>query len=169
MRRFLIAAGLLAAGARAAENVNDGPAWVGLPGPDTVSGRVRVVGSEPFSQTIVSGNDTVAVAGEYTAEIGRLSGAEVRITGRITDSGQLPARTLEASSYEILSIDGEVPQVGILEREGEIFRLLRSDGESVDLPVLSDRLKANAGARVWLTLDENSGVVRYGILRPALR
>lgn len=167
MRLRLTAVALLAAASCVPETVSDGPAWVGLPGPDTVSGVVRLVGNEPFSYAMVSGDDTVAVTGEYSAEIERLSGAEVRLTGRITEGGELPARALEASSYEILSVDGEVPQVGVLSQREDVYTLIRSDGESVDLIALSERLRASLGARVWVTLDENGGVARYGILRPA--
>ena len=163
MAASLVAGALAIACAREGQ-VNSGPAHVGQAGPDTVSGLVRQVGNSPFTRTIVVGDDTVAVAGRYEAEITRLVGARVRITGRI-GKGEGMGKEMEATSYEILDVDGVRPLVGILERVDSSFVLRSADGDETRLLGVSERLAAVAGGRVWVVLTEAGVVNRYGILR----
>lgn len=136
---------------------------------DTVTGIVRQVGSVPFLMTVVQGEDTAAVSGELEDEISRLVGARVRVTGTRSE-GTFPGPTVEASSYRILSIDGEEPVVGFLRREGGSTYLEPADGEAgrVELSAVPDGLRRHVGAKVWvITSEEGGAVLRYGMLRPA--
>ena len=162
MAMALVAGALALACTREAQ-VNSGPEHVGQAGPDTVSGLVRQVGSAPFMQTIVVGDDTVTVTGRYAGEITRLVGAQVRITGRI-DPGTGMGKEMEATSYEILDVDGVRPLVGILERADGGFLLRASDGDETRLLGVSEQLAGAAGGRVWVVLTDAGVVTRYGIL-----
>ncbi len=143
-----------------------GAAWVGRLGPETVEGRVRVIGNEPFSRPFVQPDDDegVIVSGEYKSEIRRLAGAQVRVSGHFVQ-GELPQPTLEASSYEILSVDGDAPLLGLLERDAEGFYLVHPGGSVSRVTYVSDPLSERLGGLVWVVLDERGGVARYGILR----
>lgn len=145
--------------------VNGGPARIGEAGPDTISGTVRLVGNVPFVRTVVEPEDgaPTTVSGPYQPELERLVGAVVRVTGRSgpTDDGR-PG--LDATGYEILSVDGERPLVGVLRRDAEGFWLEAPGGDTTRVIAVTEPLASRIGYRVWLTLDENRGVVRYAIL-----
>lgn len=134
--------------------------------PDTVTGTVRQVGSTPFVRTVVEGSDTVTVTGPVESEVSRLSGARVRVYGEIS-TGQFPGPTMEAVAYEILSVDGERPHVGVLRADGEGLYLEREGREPVRLRAVASGLEDRVGAKVWVVTGEDGTVRRYGILRPA--
>lgn len=143
---------------------------VGDPGPDTLVGTVRVVGNAPFAQAVVEPEEgePAVVGGPYRGEVRRLAGAVVRVTGRYGEGGY-PGRTLEATSYEIVSVDGEQPLLGTLEADGAgAFRLVFPNGGERELAAVSETLAAHRGALVWVVLDDRGGVARYGVLREPL-
>lgn len=142
---------------------------VGEPGPDTLVGTVRLVGNAPFTQAVVEPEegDPAVVGGPYRGEVRKLAGAVVRLTGRYAEGGY-PGRTLEATSYEIVSVDGERPLLGTLEADDSGFRLAFPDGGDRELTAVSEALAAHRGALVWVVLDDRGGVARYGVLREPL-
>lgn len=161
-----VAAGVLLLGLAACSgspNPDDGAP--GAAAPDSVRGSVRQVGSSPFVRTVVEGADTVTVTGDLESEISRLSGARVLVTGTLA-TGDYPGPRLEAASYEILSVDGREPVVGILAEDGEGFYLDRDDREPVRLRAVSSGLASRIGGKVWVVTGEDGSVRRYGILRP---
>lgn len=154
---------LSAACAHEGDRMETAPATIGRPGPDTVTGRVRRAGNVPFVRTLVEEEgEAVAVTGEHEPEIARLVGARVRVSGVRTDGPMGPE--LRASAYAILSVDGEVPEVGLLRREADGYRLVRARGDTLDLRVVPESFAELAGARVWLVL-EGGAVTRHGVLR----
>lgn len=162
----MLAALVPVAAACAPEARTGEPGWVGSPGPDTIAGAVRVVGNEPFSRAVVEPEEgePAAVDGPYRGEIRRLAGAVVRLSGRIEEGGY-PGRTLEASSYEIVSVDGVRPLLGTLEADSAGFRLAFPHGGEHRLTAVSGPLSDRLGALVWVVLDDRGGVARYGVLR----
>lgn len=129
----------------------------------TARGTVRRLGSEGAVRTVIQGERTVVVLGDYEDEIGRVAGAEVWASGTGTTSEFGDA--LVVSEYRILSVDGEVPIVGILAEDPDGFLLRKEDGETVRLDV-SERLAGALGAKVWVVLAADGvTVTRYGILR----
>lgn len=133
--------------------------------PDTVVGTVRQVGSTPFTRTVVEGDAAVTVTGPAEAELSRITGARVRVVGTSVE-GETPGRTLRVERYEILSVDGEEPRVGVLRHEtGAGYRLEGEGGDLVPLRAVPTRLGGQVGARVWVVLDDSGGVLRYGVLR----
>ena len=160
-----LAAALVAVACGAEPALSDGLALVGEMGPEELEGRVRRVGSQPFSRTVIESDDGDAtlVVGPFAPEIGRLAGARVRVTGHF-EPGEVLGPTLAASSYEIVSVDGDRPIVGTLGSDEDGF-FLKSRGQVFRLSVVSDRLAARSGVFLWVVLDGNEGVARYGILR----
>lgn len=137
----------------------------GEPGPESVSGMVRQVGSLPFSRTLVDDDgDRVFVTGELETEITRLSGMTVIVTGSFTEGDQ-PGRYILATSYEILAGEEDPVAVGILSRDSEGFYLLLFDGAEYRLSQIPLEMEESAGSRVWVAAAEGGHVRGYGILR----
>ena len=129
----------------------------------TARGTVRRLGSEGAVRTVIQGDESVVAVGDYESEIARVAGAEVWITGMAETSPYGPA--IRVSEYRILSVDGEVPVVGVLGEDADGFFLTRDDG-SVRRIDVSDRLAEARGAKVWVVLGaDRVTVTRYGILR----
>jgi hypothetical protein len=129
----------------------------------TARGTVRRLGSEGAVRTVIQGAESTVVLGDYEDEIGRIAGAEVWVSGVAETSAYGPA--IRASTYRILSVDGEIPVVGVLAEDPDGFYVVRDDGSIVRLDV-SERLAAARGAKVWVVLGADGVTVnRYGILR----
>lgn len=161
------AAALLLAAATAACAGSPGPedGSPSVTAPDTVTGAVRQVGSSPFVRTVVEGSDTATVTGELESEISRLSGARVQVIGTL-GSGDRPGPELEAAAYEILSVDGRRPAVGVLRSDAEGTYLEREGRDDLRLRAVSSGLGSRVGAKVWVVTGGDGAVQRYGILRP---
>lgn len=141
--------------------VESGPA--AGPAATTARGTVRRLGSEGSVRTVVQGDATLVVLGDYEPELARIPGATVWVSGSRADSPYGAALTV--SEYRILSVDGEVPVVGILGRDQEGFYVQMQDGGIVRVDV-SDRLATQVGAKIWAVLGPDQvTVVQYGILR----
>ena len=132
---------------------------------DTLEGTVRQVGSTPFTRTVVEGDTAgVTVTGPLAGELSRLVGARVRVAGSPVE-GETPGPTLRVESYEVLSVDGERPRVGILRHAaGEGYRL-ETDAGDLALRAVPAGLGGVVGGKVWLVLGPEGGVQRYGVLR----
>lgn len=129
----------------------------------TARGIVRRLGSEAAVRTVIQGDESVVVLGDYEPEIARVAGAEVWVAGEraASDFGS----ALRVSEYRILSVDGEVPVVGVLAEDEAGFYIREDDGEVTRVDV-SDRLAGQKGAKIWAVLGADRVTVsRYGILR----
>ncbi len=169
LRPRWLAAAIATAVACVAQTQGGGPARVGERGPDSLEGTVRLAGNAPFTRALVEpeGGGARVVEGQYRDEIRRLAGAVVRLTGHFGGDGY-PGPTLEATSYEILSVDGDRPILGRLERDEAGFRLVSPNGVVTPLAAVSDALAEHEGALVWVVLDARGGVAQYGVLREPL-
>lgn len=129
----------------------------------TARGTVRRLGSEGSVRTVVQGDTAVVVLGDYEPELARIAGAVAWISG--TPAGSPFGAALNVTQYRILSVDGEVPVVGILGQDGEGYFIQMDDGGIVRVDV-SDRLATQLGAKIWVVLGPDQvTVTRYGILR----
>ena len=140
--------------------------WVGEIGPEQLEGIVRLTGSHPFPFVVVQGDDGQAriVTGALRQDIQRLSGARVRVTGRFVQ-GALPDTTLEATSYEVISVEGDRPLLGRIESDSAGFYLARGGEVASRLGFVPESLARQVGAIVWVVLDDRGGVGSYGIVR----
>ncbi|MCK5483234.1 MAG: hypothetical protein KAJ13_06005 [Gemmatimonadetes bacterium] len=166
MRRILTAVGLIAVtlvsvSCSRKAVVESGPAAGTAEA--TARGTVRRLGSEAAVRTVIQGDESVIVVGDYESEIARAAGAEVWVSGTPVSSEYGPA--LRVSEYRILSVDGDVPVVGILAEDASGFFIRKDDGSAVRLDV-NDRLAGQLGAKIWVVLGADRVTVsRYGILR----
>lgn len=158
-----VLAGALLPGCGSSSPPDDGSP--GAAPPDTAVGTVRQVGNTPFTRTVVEGTDTVTVDGRLAEEVARLSGARVRVTGTLS-TGQYPGPTLDVADYEILSVDGDRPEVGVLRADGEGPYLDREGDDPLRLRAVGSGLRGQVGAKVWVVTGQDGVVQRYGILRP---
>ncbi len=141
-------------------------------GESTVVGVVRMVGNDPFAQPVVEvreGEDRrqIAVLGTWKEEIGRLSGAEIEVTGRMSaNPSGMPADAITAEQYRVVAINGERAYVGVLTlRDGTMW--LDGDTE-MRLAVIPPGLRGKAGAKVWVTGQVGDGTIRvqsHGVIR----
>lgn len=144
-----------------------------------VTGRIVVAGAEPRAWVILVPADTGARAegglgdgggsrlvGPLERELRRLSGATVRVRGESV--GEATRGRLEVRSYEVLSIDGQVPMVGILTLRGGEPWVFGAD--TVRLEGGPPELSALGGAKVWVVGPRRAGALEvqsYGVLAPA--
>lgn len=142
------------------------------PGDTTVQGVVRAVGAVPTAQIVIqSGTGTAAtgvgVVGPLRAELGHLVGAEVQVWGPpVSNQPPPPARAVEVARYEIVSVSGRNPYVGILERRGDEMWL--NSEKIVKLAIVPPELAAANGAKVWIVGSMMGGelaVESYGVIK----
>lgn len=160
-----LAATLVICGCAADPGVADGLARVGQIGPEHESGRIRLVGNRPFGRTVLERDDgeAVEITGDLAEEIGRLAGVDVMVTGSFEEGSRSEGR-LVATSYEVVSVEGEQAIVGTLERDEDGF-LLATQAREVRVVGVPENLADRLGTLMWVVLDENSGIARYGVLR----
>lgn len=134
----------------------------------TVEGVVRSVGSVPMVRTVVeTEHGSYVITGPLTAEIGRLSGATVRVTGSLGRAAPLPpAMAIAAEHYELLRVQGETPHVGTLvRRNGEWFLAAADTVRLIGVPA---DFPAHAGDTIYVVGDLTHGALSvrfYGIIR----
>lgn len=156
-------AALTALGCASKNDVESRPSSDAVAAADTVTGTVRRVGNDPFVRTLVQGNDTVFVSGDWEPEIATLAGAQVMIVGTYT-TGDMPGKYMDVNRYEIVSVDGDVPTVGMLVSDEDGY-YIQMDGEAVlRLSALSPELAEQKGGKVWVVVTEEGVVQRYGII-----
>ena len=138
----------------------------GLAG-DTVQGTVSVIGAEPLaSVAIQSDGRTTTVEGALRDEIGRLSGARVRIWGSVAPARAAADGAIHATGYEILEVAGERPFVGVLQVRGpDLWLVGATELRLLNPPV---ELTERTGAKVWVTGTADGRELQlasYGVLR----
>lgn len=138
------------------------PAREGTASSDTLRGKPAVVGSMPFTQVVLrpAAGGAVTITGPLAKEIGRASGADLWVRGA------RDARGFEASEYRVRTVDGVAALDGVLVVEGENTYLRLADGSRRALRAAPAALRAEAGARVWVTGGLDQPVAAFGILRP---
>jgi hypothetical protein len=134
----------------------------------TATGVVRVVGADPITTVVLdSAGSHVALRGSLEVEVARLVGATVRVRGRpVPNAPPTPPRAVEVSDYDVLSINGATPVVGILRLGDDAPRI---EGDStVLLAFTPPGLLSLAGAKVWVVGRREGGwlvVQGYGVIR----
>jgi hypothetical protein len=119
-------------------------------------------GIEPTVVLQQHGGAPVRLAGDLLAELERLAGGTVRVDGHWNGAH---GGSLDVIDYELLSIAGAVPVVGVLDdRGGSLW--LRS-GNGVQLLGAPAELREHVGARVWVVGETETGGLRlqsYGVI-----
>ena len=139
-------------------------AQAGSSAPETLVGEVQLTGSEPAVMVTLrtESGRAVNLVGSLLPELRRLTGAEITVSGVATGG-----RDFSADSYEIRSIEGQRPLVGVVvERDGGVW--LEGD-ETVRLVEVPARLRGQLGAKVWILGRRMEGGLypqTYGIIKP---
>lgn len=126
-----------------------------------VVGQVSVVGSAPMNVRVVvrpdGGGPPVAVTGPLAEEVRRLGGARVEVRGRRSGA------EIEASDYDVVSVDGRPVVQGVVERAPDgTLQLRRRDGATVRLQGGTDPLRP--GQKVWIQGPTTISVQTYGVI-----
>ncbi len=133
---------------------------------ERLSGRVLITGTAQMESVTlqIDGGGAVNLSGVLRPELQRLSGAMVSVQGSRTAAG--PLEGFEAVAYEVTSIDGQRPSVGILQELDGGFTI--TGAETVRLAGVSDALRRQVGAKVWVVGRETGSglqVQSYGVIR----
>lgn len=133
-----------------------------------VVGVVRVVGSTPLTRVVVQPDSgrSVEVEGALAAELRRLTGVRVAVAGPVRSAPDpIVDRRVEATGYEILSVDGAPVLTGTVQgRSGDWVVLRTEGGETVYLGGAADALEP--GQKVWVQGPRALVVQSYGVVQP---
>jgi hypothetical protein len=120
------------------------------------------VGSAPMNVRVLltpERGEGVYVTGPLAGEIRSLSGARIEVRGR-----RGPNRTLEATDYEVLTVNGRPATMGVVERgNGGGLQLRTRDGRIIQLQ--SPPADFRPGMKVWVQGPGSITVQSYGIVR----
>lgn len=129
---------------------------------ERVIGIPAAVGSAPMNvRTVVTpeGGESVYVTGPLAGEIRALSGARVEVRGR-----RAADRTLEASDYDVVSVNGRPVFMGVVERAADGTMQLRTrDGGIIRMQ--SAPAAFRPGMKVWVQGHGSVTVQTYGVVR----
>jgi len=133
---------------------------------EELTGRILITGTAQieFVTLQIDGGGAVNLSGMLLPELRRLSGAVVSVRGSRTAAA--PLERFEATEYEVTSIDGQRPSVGILQEMDGGFTV--SGAETVRLAGVPDALRRQVGAKVWVVGRETASglqVQSYGVIR----
>lgn len=131
-----------------------------------VQGTIRQVGGTPnVSTRIETEGESVVLVGDLAVELARAAGAVARVYGATVADDR---NRIRVHSYELVSVDGRTPLVGILDTLRGAVVLRADDGTDAELAGGTARMREAAGSRIWVTTREDERtIVRWGILRPA--
>jgi hypothetical protein len=127
----------------------------------------RVIGGQDTAagpKLYLESGQAVGIDGDFAAELRRLSGARVTVVGY-----PVAGESIRASSYAILEVNGERPQVGVVARQSGGYALFLETGpiglDSSGAAPLAELL----GAKIWVVgplLGEMLRIESYGVIRP---
>ena len=132
-----------------------------------ITGSITSTGTDGLRTSILRMDDgtSVGLVGELEVELAMLSGAVVTVRGN--DAPAAADRGLDVTEYEIVTVNGEIPSVGMLERRGGEYWL--GGDPDVHLTGVPAVLTQAVGAKIWVTGSSSAGVLRvqsFGIIRP---
>ena len=133
-----------------------------------MTGIVRVVGSAPVNVQVVLETEagrSIRLTGPLRAELERLSGVQVVVRGEVTDAPDpLAAGQLEATSYDVVAVDGRAAVLGeVVAASGSGARLRTASGEELQLSNVPPGFRV--GQKVWVQGPRTLAVQSYGVVR----
>lgn len=149
------------------ETVNSSPSPQQTADTTAMRGTVAVVGTAPVGSAVVvrgANGASARIDGPLAAEIGRLSGAEVEVTGA-RRSDAMYQNAITATGYTVRAVDGRPVVTGVVEQgSGGQLRLRTEDGRLIQLSGGATHLRA--GQKVWVQGPETVQVQTFGVIRP---
>ena len=129
---------------------------------DTVRGIVAVVGTSFDSRVIIrppSSARAVVVTGPQAPTVGKMSGADVLVSGTFDEHGQI-----NASRFAVRSVDGVPALDGTLIERGGRLLLVTRDGKQHAIQNAPAALRQHVGGRVWVAGSLEKGPVTFGVI-----
>jgi hypothetical protein len=108
----------------------------------------------------------VLLTGELEPELRRLVGLEVQVEG-VSTEGPIPRETLDVLRFRVRAAGGMPAMDGILERDGDLYRLRLADGSREPIQSPPEALRRHGGARVWIAGPPDAPPASFGVIRPA--
>ena len=124
------------------------------------------IASEPRTYLQIEGGKPTTLLGPLEVELRRLGGATVWVAGAPT-AGQ-PNASFSVTRYDIVSIAGAKPVVGIVSMRGAKTSLV-TDRDTVTLVAAPKELAAKVGAKIWVVGRRSGNDITpqsYGVIRP---
>jgi len=141
-----------------------------VPPESCLTGTVSAVGTDFDPGTILRLDDGQEISirdGEEESFIRVLSGTVMSVCGEVTRSARAQ-RTIQAESFELLSVDGMTAYLGTLQQRDSTWQLLRGGNEPlVLLSGVPGLLREAEGTLVWVAgawEDETFSVKSFGLL-----
>jgi hypothetical protein len=135
-----------------------------MPSETVLTGKLVAGGlaANPVTSLSVEGGNPTTLLGPLEPELRRLGGATVWVSG-----APAPNASFAVTRYEIVSMDGAKPVVGVVSvRNGGVW--LIGDVNTVKLATVPAQLAAKAGAKVWI-VGRRSGtelaVQSFGVIK----
>ena len=137
----------------------------GGPEERVAEGTIRQTGGAPNVETRLETDDgSIVLVGPLAAELARAAGAVARVRG--ISAGDDAPEAIQVDQYDLVSVDGLSPLVGMLDLEEGDLALRTEDGRNVELTGGSARMREASGSKVWVTTrDDGRSIVRWGILK----
>jgi hypothetical protein len=129
---------------------------------DTARGIVAVVGTSFDSRVVIrpsSGGRPISLIGPQAKSVGRMSGADVWVTGSRDERGEI-----NVSRFTVRSVDGLPALDGTLITRGDQLLLVTRDGKEHAIGNAPAALRQQVGARVWVTGPLDKGPVTFGVI-----
>jgi hypothetical protein len=138
-----------------------------MPSETVLTGKVGAVGlaMAPVTSLQIEGARAMTLVGPLEPELRRLGGATVWVTGSPVSGA--PNATFSVTRYDIVSIDGAKPIVGVvMTRDGATW--LATESDTVKLGKAPAALAAKNGAKVWVVVRRSGDELTtqtYGVIR----
>jgi hypothetical protein len=140
--------------------------------PDSVRGRISVVGSEPMTEVVLrprGGTESLALAGAQVAMLRGLAGIDVLVRGRRTGTYSRTATpqvvaVFEVESFVVRAVSGIAATDGIVAVEGGRFYLVLQDGSRLAVTHFPTVLQKKIGARVFIAGPLDREAATYGLI-----
>ena len=132
-----------------ASNPSATPTPTPTPTETVLTGKVAVGGLASDQRTTlqIEGGSPTTLTGALEPELRRLNAATVWVAGAPTAGP--PNATFAVSRYEIVSIEGTKPVVGVLtSRDGATW--VAAERDTVKLSATTPEIRAKIGAKVWV-------------------
>jgi hypothetical protein len=132
---------------------------------DTLRGTLLIVGAEPLTDVVLrpATGRSVSLTGDLRDELRALSGVEIWISGTHVPG---PRPSFVVARYAVRTVDGVRAIDGVLATDGDGLALITADGRRHRLTRVPEALRAQVGARVWVSGEPPTEIASYGIIRP---
>jgi len=140
--------------------------------PDSVRGRIAVVGSEPMTEVVLrprGGREPLALEGKQVAMLRGLAGIDVLVRGRRTGTYSRTATpgvtaVFQVESFVVRSVSGIPATDGVVAVAGGQFYLVLQNGTRLPVAHFPSVLQQKIGARVFIAGPLDREAATYGLI-----